>query len=188
MNKQEKLEKVIAGIRHEIDYGRGKCGHYCSEGKETVSCRYDVDGLCIQHWGPEAYTMLKAQQPRTMTLDDLQGIYNTKEDHTWPYDTPPYLYFETQPNQETPGGWHGWVAWRDIAWMLEEGYLHCNRENYGAKWLCWTSQPTDEQRKATIWRKDKKPFPYSHECEMFAVDRQGQLFCGLCGKALKWEY
>lgn len=63
MDNQVKREKVISGIQHEMDYGRGKCGHYCSEGKETVFCEYDKNGLCIQHWGNDALILLKKQEP-----------------------------------------------------------------------------------------------------------------------------
>lgn len=63
MTEQEEREKVIMGIQHEMDYGRGKCGQYCSKGKETVACRYDEKGLCIQHWGNDALALLKAQEP-----------------------------------------------------------------------------------------------------------------------------
>ena len=57
-----KLEKVIKGLEHELQ-NRGKCGHYCHDGIETVSCEYDKDGLCIQHWGNDALALLKAQEP-----------------------------------------------------------------------------------------------------------------------------
>ena len=62
MAEQERREKVINGLEHELQ-NRGKCGHYCRDGKETVSCEYDKDGLCIQHWGNDALALLKAQEP-----------------------------------------------------------------------------------------------------------------------------
>lgn len=62
MTEQEKLDRVTLGIWHEME-NRGKCGHFCSEGRETVSCAYDKDGLCIQHWGNDALSLLKRLEP-----------------------------------------------------------------------------------------------------------------------------
>ena len=58
VNLMTKREKVIKGLEHELQ-NRGKCGHYCHDGIETVSCEYDKDGLCIQHWGNNALALLK---------------------------------------------------------------------------------------------------------------------------------
>lgn len=100
-----------------------------------------------------AIEAVKAQKPRVMTLEDLRAIYDTNEEHIWPYDTPPYLYFETRPNQEAPSSWHGWLAWREIKWMLEDGYFHCNRDDYGKTWRCWTSRPDEKRRAETPWER-----------------------------------
>ena len=56
-------KNVIEGLLHEIETGRGKCGHLCREGYETDDCIYDAKGMCIQHWGKDALTLLKAQEP-----------------------------------------------------------------------------------------------------------------------------
>ena len=63
MTEQKRRGKAIKGLEHELQ-NRGKCGHYCRDGKETVSCEYDKDGLCIQHWGNDALALLKVQEPK----------------------------------------------------------------------------------------------------------------------------
>lgn len=67
----ERLEKVCKGLEHEMQ-NRGKCGHYCVEGVETVSCRYDKSGLCIQHWGKDALALIRQQQERIKELEEAQ--------------------------------------------------------------------------------------------------------------------
>lgn len=144
MTAQEKRERVIKGLE-------------CCLLDKCIDCPYYGSCYVTQKFPfrvifGDALALLKAQEPRVMTLDDLLAIYDAEEEHTWPYETPPFLYFEAQPNQEAPNGYHGWVAWRDIAWMLEEGYLYCNKDNYGKAWICWNRKPTDAQREATAWQ------------------------------------
>ena len=32
-----------------------------------------------------------------------------------------------------------------------KGYLFVNNDEYGSRWRCWTSRPTDEQKEVTPW-------------------------------------
>lgn len=102
------IKKVIKGLEHELE-NRGKCGHYCYEEKETVSCPYDKKGLCIQHWGNDALALLKAQEkrhalevhnisnvkiPEGVTMEQFHAVMNnvvealehTDRGELWPYD------------------------------------------------------------------------------------------------------
>lgn len=38
-----------------------------------------------------------------------------------------------------------------ITFKWQFGTFSWEAENYGQTWLCWTSRPTDEQRKAVKW-------------------------------------
>ena len=39
-----------------------------------------------------------------------------------------------------------------VAWFKGETYTFCKSvDGYGEDWRCWTSRPTDEQRKAVKW-------------------------------------
>lgn len=146
MTEKEKWMKVIKGLKHELQ-NRGKCGHYCRDGKETVSCEYDKDGLCIQHWGNDALALLKAQEPRVMTLEEVVSAAGTP------------AWFEGRSKR----AYTGWVLVYDVqegmgitgtrVGVTKPGHITIwpATELYGAKWRCWTSRPTDEQREAIPW-------------------------------------
>ena len=74
---EAQFEKVCKGLEHEMQ-NRGQCGHYCGEGVETVSCRYDKSGLCIQHWGKDALALIRQQQARIAELEAAN-----KENSEW---------------------------------------------------------------------------------------------------------
>lgn len=123
-------EKVIKGLEHELQ-NRGKCGHYCHDGIETVSCEYDKDGLCIQHWGNDALALLKAQEPRVMTPQDFDG--NPMKDQ---YGNLPCWLESREPLVAS-----NWCRWN------EDDFIRPMMRNFRP----WTSRPTDEQREATPW-------------------------------------
>ena len=144
------LEKVIRGIQHEASSGRGKCGHYCSE-KDTVSCEYDKDGTCILHWAADAIALLKSQETRVMTLEEVVAHYSLPPvfpddlgmQFDYLNDIQP-LYFDF-PHPEDP-----WIVhWRKYDEVNK--YLDYWKADYGKTWRCCTSRPTDEQREAAPW-------------------------------------
>ena len=79
-----------------------------------------------------------------LELDDLRGIGSV-----WELDTPPYLWMEINPSYRWIGGF--WVAWREIYNMIDGLHPAYDADNYGKRWRCWTSHPTDEQREITPW-------------------------------------
>ena len=103
----------------------------------------DCDKAVI--WIDDTIALLKAQEPRVMTLEELIGIYNIRENHSWVYNTPPYLYMDY--GKDT--GY--WIAWSNIVSCLERCYPKYIPADYGKTWRCWTSRPTDEQREAEPW-------------------------------------
>lgn len=119
-------EEVIKGLEHELR-NRGKCGHYCREGIETFLCEYDKDGFCIQHWGKDAIALLKAQEPRVLTLDEYSAIAELPRSMREPV----------------------WIEWRDggYGWAIPQR----DYEVYGVDWRAWTDRPTNEMREATAW-------------------------------------
>lgn len=89
----------------------------------------------------DALELLKAQEPRVLTLDELRGI------------------------QEFIPCWHEYLD--DDKCILEPAFvkfknnfyhlLHdttipqMDERTYGVKWRIWTARPTDEQRKEVEW-------------------------------------
>jgi len=94
-----------------------------------------------------AITMIFEHLPvRLMTLGELRSIYDLREDHVWPYNTPPYLWVETNRNTA-----HYWMSWSNVIACLEGQFPKYDPDDYGKSWRCWTSRPTDAQREATPW-------------------------------------
>ena len=122
------LEKVIQGLEH------------CGQPTECDGCPYDTGlvGGCFTRLKSDALELLRAQQPRILTPDEVEeeGVYwmeviqgerarpcmvcSVTEDH-----------FIIRRSAQTP-----FLFWK---------------YQYGAFYRMWTSKPTDEQRKATLW-------------------------------------
>jgi len=144
----DKLEKVINGLECCIADG------YAQECEE---CPYALsDGTCdrLDPMLRDALELLKAQEPRVMTLEELST--NGNDD---------VIYIETalfidgkrvtkikpaifQPDNCSPeeDGYYCIVS----SWG-NSGFYH--EENYGFDWRCWTSRPDDERRQNTPWER-----------------------------------
>lgn len=96
----------------------------------------------------ELIALLKAQQPRLMTLEEILDRGD---------DEPPFLEYNLstisvlkpaifQPDNSDEGG-DGYM--RVVSACCASGFY--NRKEYGKVWRCWTSRPTDEQMEATPW-------------------------------------
>lgn len=112
-------------------------------------CPYDSFKDCPgSHPTPEtlmkdALALLKAQEPRVMTLEEVLAL---------PYDTPIYI-----ENCDYLCGWDIFAGItkdddNDVVtgalWSTTE---YWPQDKYGDTWRCWTSRPTDEQREAIPW-------------------------------------
>lgn len=131
MNDQEKREKVIKGLE--------LCGY--QEGMpQCDSCPYDGK-QCWKRLKTDALALLKAQEPRVMTLEEirlanggdvwLELSGNIAED---------VLFAATIDGCGTKG--------------VHTRYEALDYKMYGVKpygWRCWTSRPTDKQREAVKW-------------------------------------
>ena len=107
-----------------------------------------IDGYAAHHYGGvihgittetlcDALTLLKAQEPRVMTLE----------------------YFDNSPDKDSKGCLVAWVEYRrDEEWAeYWEGtcdeWSVIRRDDFysGESYRFWTSRPTDEQREAVKW-------------------------------------
>ena len=123
----EKLEKVMKGL---------ECcsiGLYCPD----EECPYEKDKEekqenCIALLARDALEVLKALEPRVMTLDEVKTWVSSDPDLRDP------IFYEDSILKR------GW-------WITHDNdcvYLPSVNAGYGR---CWTSRPTDEQRTAVKW-------------------------------------
>lgn len=131
-------EKVMRGLEA---HSRPTC-ETC-DGQECPYYRINTEHnvfSCSVFLASDALSLLKEQEARVMTLEELQAI-----ETPWNRNTPPYLFVEGRSSTEAH-----WMSW---------GFLHdCVRlpgtmgvRNYGSKWRVWNLQPTPEQMRDTPW-------------------------------------
>lgn len=130
-------EKVLKGFEHCQNSGCNGCPYY-TEG-DGCECKLDLDAM----------ELLKEQDAKILTLQDLDTIYNTRADHVWPYNTPPYLWMIVNPNVRWTRGF--WVSWGDVVDSLKNLSPFYVCENYGKSWKLWTRKPADKQLKEVKW-------------------------------------
>jgi len=131
-------EEVIRGLECCISGNPAIC--------KRVGCPYaeEHDGIgdtCIDHLMADALALLKAQEPRVMTVEEVKAF-------EWDYC---YLEQERQPGKEYRMIM-GDYALTCITWpCITSMRIEYGDSSYGVKWRCWTSRPTDEQREAVPW-------------------------------------
>lgn len=132
------LDKVIKGLECCTDIAIG-----CDECPYSDDCERDEGVIALTR---DALEMLKAQEPRVMTLEEVLG--NTIgiglpcwiEDHIEDVCVPVLI-----PAVVTTDDTYVQYSGDDCY----EGALY--HRDYGKRMRCWTSRPTDEQREATPW-------------------------------------
>ena len=137
-------EKVIRGLE--------ACNRQSYNGSDCQNCPYYDDedtaelafGICnIQDMFDDALAILKEQEPRVMDdallleYDGAVWLENKRDTGTIlsickSADDRQFRFFSKN-------------EWENVAYL---------RENYGKTWRCWTSRPTEEQRKAVPWEDD----------------------------------
>lgn len=97
----------------------------------------------------DALALLKSQEPRVMTLEEVENALDTV---VW-VDRP------TAKNESKLFGLiqaysrkFKFIQIKHIEMNMGEHMLY-PYETYGKEWRCWDKRPTDEQRKATSWQQ-----------------------------------
>lgn len=125
MTDREKVIKGLEDIRE--DY-------------ENMRCKVSMAII------DDAIALLKAQEPRVMTLEEVQSsneALTLEKRRTVCYGLELVLHVAELDYAEPPvekfgiAGYEETIAFRD--------------DEYGKTWRCWTSRPTDEQREAVKW-------------------------------------
>ena len=135
-------------LRGKVIYDIGRCICHVPDACKDCS-KYGGDNAirCMEELLADALTLLKAQEPRVMTLEE---VVKTER------NTPIYI--------DQRYGMHGWdiydgvdIQAKDIVtgapWASNEFW---GWDEYGKTWRCWTSRPTDKRRAATPWVEPQK--------------------------------
>jgi hypothetical protein len=96
-----------------------------------------------------AIALLKAQEPRVMTLAELwhmehKPVYLERKNSRL-YTTEPSIVLKTERSY-IPSLGESYILMREN--KIHDKYWACD---YNKTWRCWTSRPTDEQREAAPW-------------------------------------
>ena len=132
ITKREKQKRIISHLQIlrtwcavNPDYGKGLSIDDCHKAVE---------------WLDDTLDLLKAQEPRVMTLEEIRmhEVYWAERENVsrpWP------IAMHHIRNAGLLGG------------LVYQDYMgdDFNAKGYGKTWRCWMSRPTDEQREAVKW-------------------------------------
>lgn len=119
---------------------------YCGNGMRDRKNMTNLDIRFYAYIMRKAHEMLKAQEPRVLTLEELRDV-----GRVWKSSAPPFLWLDTNRSIYNSIGF--WCPWRDIYEMIHGRHDKYTDENYGSEWRCWTSCPTPEQTRNTKWEE-----------------------------------
>lgn len=127
-------EKVICGLKKLHENSGCIAVHDC----DCKTCPYECVNGCCDQIIVDALKLLKAQEPRVMTVNEISALDNGS-----------VVWIEFTDGRLLPMIVEDGVLmrWRYL-WRTCEDAFH--DEDYKAR--AWTSRPTDEVRRATPWR------------------------------------
>lgn len=128
MTEQEKREKVIKGLEccvDEIGISHAGCPYYTDGNKNCEGSEPFPTPLLR-----DALELLKAQEPRVLTLDEYKAMAEK------PRNEKPPVWEELRDSDSSEWGWA----------LPQQAY-----DGYGIVWRAWTYKPTEEQREAVKW-------------------------------------
>ena len=132
------LENVIRGLE-------------CCRRGFCFSCPYN-DGIdenveCKQKWADDALSLLKVQEARVMTLEEIEDALDN------------VVWLDIPGAENLADGFSLIMAYsRKNGFVLLDSPFGDNPSqdrfeytDYNKTWRCWTARPTDEQREAVKW-------------------------------------
>ena len=144
-----KREKVIKGLKC-CAYAQVEC--FCPE--DCPYHEYDTeDQDCIVVLHNNALALLKAQEPRLMTWQEVIGAA---------LECKP-VYIEVLDGEDKEPGDDRWAMVTQYKDSITNGMIRAMssyvtseilfQEDYYKVWRCWDKEPTDEHRKVTPWER-----------------------------------
>ena len=127
------------------------CNFYWTDG-EKIPTEDFIEAFYL------AVKALKEQEPRVLTLDEVKTIgtqnYNqirdentrliwSEEENALNIAKPTYYDFGLEDSKEEP---------IYLYYIGTDFYNHFDQNTYGKNWRCWSSCPTEEQRRAVPWQ------------------------------------
>ena len=137
--------KVLKGLECCTWSDAGLYEGYAVESSMCEICPYHDEkkqmGECNEDLRVDALELLKAQEPRVLTLEEVQN------------DCPDYVYIEIASGRikccvKDEGESSKYFGY--FVYGFNECFIRGWKE-YGKTWRCWTAMPTDKQRKAVKW-------------------------------------
>ena len=139
MTDEEKREKVMLGL------------WYCAKGSlsNCEECPY-TETRCSEHLCGDALALLKRQEPRVMTLEEVKQ-HDNQDGCVW-FEQPTYNAVAAFARQDFDGSKDGCTEIIS-PYLLGEPINHVYMSNtfYGEEWRCWNARPTEEQMRETPW-------------------------------------
>ena len=133
-------EKVIKGLECCMS------GQPEGLGCDRVPCPYNDIEDCEGALHYDALALLKAQEPHVMTIDDMRdlkrGDFAIIEQISGNI-VPVIIEENIELNNDL-------LVLQVVASMGKQR-VNADYEYYGKTWRCWTSEPSDEMRKAVKW-------------------------------------
>ena len=145
-------ETVIGRLNEAAEYFR-ECRSHASLGSNAENHFGELQSAM-----QEAAELLKAQEPRVMTLEEVCAAVQKN------------ATLFTECEKENQWVTEGMAHFSDLALFNDPKYDDCKitfirhtydgtqknewyvyLKNYNKTWRCWTARPTDEQREATPW-------------------------------------
>ena len=141
MMDREKVIKGLQGVFRCVSPVTYTCGD-CPYQDNRVECKRRALN--------DALALLKAQEPRVMTLEEIDNrLAESSEEYN------KIFWAEVKSRTRYSFGVF------QLSILDDDDYeallLGCSwsalyrRSSYGIRWRCWTSRPTDEQRKEARW-------------------------------------
>ena len=120
----------------------------CGATMNCNECPYDSEmGACFSSLKADALKLLKEQEAKVLTVDQLEDALDT------------VVWLETPVSENFADGYSLIMAYsHKYGYMFFDSPFGDNPSQdrleyseYGKSWRCWDKRPTDEQRKAVKW-------------------------------------
>lgn len=131
------IEKVLKGLE----------AHATASGCMKNCPYWRIEKLdCSQELAADAFALLKAQQPRVLTVEEVQTV--PKNSVIW-YEINDAVFgrkFDLWPFIRSDDDWFS-PEFPTGRQMFDES----DKLDYGKKFRCWSARPTNKERKAVKW-------------------------------------